>query len=507
MADQWQEFPGPGGKVKAVIIAVLIVVVGVLALIGSSLVNIKGDQVGIVEKKFGGGSLPEGRYIAVNGENGIQAQTLSPGWHLFYWRWQYDVKKVPVTKVPEEKVGLIQAEDGKPLPPKTIYAPEWENEEKMLNAEYFLSEGEGYKGPQLTVLKPGKYRLNTELFTVKTVPVTNIEVGTVGVVKSNVGERSAKGTRLVEPGKRGVWNKAYDEGKYYLHTGAYEMTKISTRQVKVSYTTEENKDKWADKVQALNPITVRSKDGFTFPVDVRLTYRIKREDAPKVVATVGDDELVLNKLVTPAVRAIFRNNAEKVKALDYVQNRSKQEEQSEQMLSKELQGDGVTILAVRVGDVGNKETLGDLLKTQTDKEIALQEQETFQEEQRAAEQKKALESTIQEAEEEKRLATANYDVKIAEKEKEQRIIQANAEAEQIKITAQAQAEAYRKISEVIGSENAALIKIIERIAENDINITPEVMVNGSQGQNVSNALMGTMLKDMLNKKGESSENN
>jgi regulator of protease activity HflC (stomatin/prohibitin superfamily) len=252
---------------------------------------------------------------------------------------------------------------------------------------------------------------------------------------------------------------------------------------------------------------VRSKDGFTFPVDVRLTYRIKREDAPKVVATVGDDELVLNKLVTPAVRAIFRNNAEKVKALDYVQNRSKQEEQSEQMLSKELQGDGVTILAVRVGDVGNKETLGDLLKTQTDKEIALQEQETFQEEQRAAEQKKALESTIQEAEEEKRLATANYDVKIAEKEKEQRIIQANAEAEQIKITAQAQAEAYRKISEVIGSENAALIKIIERIAENDINITPEVMVNGSQGQNVSNALMGTMLKDMLNKKGESSENN
>jgi len=503
MVAQWQEFPRTGRKIKVISITVLIVIVAVLGLIISSVVNVRGDQVGIVEKKFGGGPLPEGRVIAVNGENGIQSQILSPGWHLFYWPWQYDIAKVPVTDVPEEKVGLLQAADGKSLPPNTVYAPHWEDEENMLNAEYFLSEGDGYKGPQLSVLKPGKYRLNTELFTVKTVPVTNIEVGTVGVIKSNVGDPSEKGKRLVETGKRGVWNKAYGEGKYYLHTGAYEVTKISTRQVKVSYTTETEKSKWADKVQALHPITVRSKDGFTFPVDVRLTYRIKREDAPGVVATVGDDELVLNKLVTPAVRAIFRNNAEKVKALDYVQNRSQQEDQSEKMLSKELREEGVTILAVRVGDVGNEETLGELLKTQTDREIALQQQETFQEEQRAAEQQKALEKTRQEAEEEKRLATAAYNVKIAGKEREKRVIEAQAEAEQIKITAQAQADAYRKISEVIGSENAALIKIMEMVAEDKVNITPEVMVNG-QGQDISNALMGTVLKDML--KGKPSEN-
>lgn len=44
----------------------------------------------------------------------------------------------------------------------------------MLNAEYFLTNG-GQKGPQLTVLKPGKYRLNRYLFDVKIEDATNIE--------------------------------------------------------------------------------------------------------------------------------------------------------------------------------------------------------------------------------------------------------------------------------------------------------------------------------------------
>jgi hypothetical protein len=55
---------------------------------------------------------------------------------------------------------------------------------------------------------------------------------------------------------------------------------------------------------------VRSSDGFTFPVDVRITYKIEAENAPRVVAMIGDNELVLNKLVTPRVRSTFRENAE-----------------------------------------------------------------------------------------------------------------------------------------------------------------------------------------------------
>ena len=43
-------------------------------------------------------------------------------------------------------------------------------------------------GPQLTVLKPGKYRLNRYLFKVDIKDAFSVEVGEVGVIKSNVQE-------------------------------------------------------------------------------------------------------------------------------------------------------------------------------------------------------------------------------------------------------------------------------------------------------------------------------
>jgi uncharacterized membrane protein YqiK len=483
-----------GRNIRNVVLLAAFVFVLLLAAVLVTVTNIGGNEVGIVEKMFGGGSLAEGRIISVNGENGLQAQVLAPGWHFFYWPWQYKISKIPVVEIKEGQVGLVQAADGRSLPLDTVYAPEWEQPDKMLSAEYFLGEGKGYKGPQLTVLKPGKYRLNTKLFTITSAPVTNVRVGTVAVIKSNVGEQNPTKDRLVEIGQRGIWKKPLGEGQYYLHTQAYEATIIDTRQATISYTPEKDKPNMAE---ALSPMTVRSIDGFTFPVDIRVTYQIDHENAPRVVATVGDDAMVLSKLVTPSVRAIFRNNAEKVKALDYVQQRSLQETQSNTLLKEELAKYGVTLLAVRIGDVGNEQTLGLLLKTQTDREIALQEQKTFEEQQRAAEKEKTLTKTKQETEEEKRLATAAYGVKIAEEEKKKVIIGAQAEAEQVKLIADAKAQAYKLLSDSIGQNNAALIEIMKLVAEKKIQITPQVMVGGSSS--ASDALMGTMLKGLLDK--------
>ncbi len=499
MQESWEVVPGGIGKFKVIFTLILIFLILFVIMVFTSTVKIGGDQVGIVEKKIGGGPLPAGRILAVDGENGIQAQILAPGWHFFYWPWQYTISKEPLVTIKEGYVGLIQASDGLSLPPNTIYAPEWGVPVKdMLNAEYFLTEGNGYKGPQLTVLKPGKYRLNPRLFTVTQVPVVNVKAGTVAVVKSNVGEVMDQEDRLVEVGQRGIWKKPLTEGQYYLNTNAYEVTMMNIRQTKVSYTKEIEAVSQQQRTEAMRPMIVRSSDGFTFPVDVRVTYRISSENAPKVVATIGDDTLVLQNLVTPAVRGIFRNNAEKVKALEYVQNRSEQENQSARMLEAELEKYGITIMAVRIGDVGDEQSLGNLLKTQTDREIALQQQATFEEQQRAAEKQKALSKTEQEAEEEKILATAAYGVKVSEENKKKQIIDAEAEAEQIKLVAEAKATAYEKISKVIGMDNAALLEVMKLVAADNIQITPEVMVGGQSG-NVSDALMGTILKGMLKK--------
>ncbi|AQT69262.1 Band 7 protein [Anaerohalosphaera lusitana] len=495
---EWEKTIRKPNKFVVIAGGILIAVISFAVIAAITIVNIGGDQVGIVTRKFGGGKLPAGKVLAVNGENGIQAKTLEPGWHFFKWPWQYDIQKVPVTDIKAGFVGLIQSKDGRSLPEDTIYAPKWEEPDKMIDAKYFLSEGNGYKGPQLTVLRPGRYRLNTELFEIEQVPVTDVRTGEVAVIKSNVGERTEAENRLVEKGNRGIWGKPLLGGQYYLHTNAYEVTKIDTRQVKVSYTAEQESGEMAG-YQPMRPINVRSSDGYTFPVDVRISYQIEPEDAPKIVATVGDDDMVLSKLVTPRVRAIFRNNAEKVKALGYVQDRSKQEEQSGKMLEEALGKYGLTVLEVSIGDVGDEESLGDLLKTQTDREIALQEQETFAEQQRAAEKKKELTRTEQEAEEEKKLATAAYAVQVAEENKEKIRIEAEAEAAKIETLAQAQAEAYRKVADVVGEQNAALLEIMKLVSEQGVQITPDVMVNGGESK-MSDALMGTILRGQLQDK-------
>ena len=470
------------------------------------------DSIGVVTKNVGWKSLPPGKIIATLGEKGPQARILPPGWHPWYWPFIYKIEMQPITKIAAGNVGLLNAKDGRPLPRDTTYAPEWAEEsrrEMAQNAEYFLrddlQEVRGFKGPQTSVLKPGSYRINPKLFEVTVVPVTTIEKATVGVVKSNVGLRppgsdddDVGARRLVQRGQRGIWREPLLEGQYYLNTDAFQVTKVSTQKHIRRYTADQDPQGQRGEERE---IVVRTSDGFTFPVDVRIEYEIRPGDAPLLVATVGDDQAGLRSVMNSAVRAIFRNNAEGVKALNYVKQRSTQESQSLAMLQREMRTLGVTVTGVRIGDVGNEKTLGSLLKTQTDREIALQEQETFQEQQRAAEQKKQLSKTQQEAEEEKRLATAAYAVKIAERSKQRRVIEAEAEAEAVKIKAEAQADAYKKIAQQIGSGNAALVELLKIVGEKGISITPRVMVvgqgDGSQKNGETTALIGTMLDTMM----------
>ena len=83
--------------------------------------------------------LEPGRILAVNGENGIQAQVLAPGWHFWKWAWQYKIEKVSVIEIKEGYVGLVQASDGQSLPEDTIYAPQWQNPDKMFDAAMFAA--------------------------------------------------------------------------------------------------------------------------------------------------------------------------------------------------------------------------------------------------------------------------------------------------------------------------------------------------------------------------------
>jgi uncharacterized membrane protein YqiK len=137
-------------------------------LIFGGLVVIGEREVGIVVKKFtlGRKGLPAGSLIAMNGEAGLQADTLAPGWHWGYFPWQFAVKKEGVIVVPQGEIALIVAADGTSIPPERILGKVVECENYQ-DARKFLTHG-GEKGRQIGFLTAGTYRINTALFKVIT---------------------------------------------------------------------------------------------------------------------------------------------------------------------------------------------------------------------------------------------------------------------------------------------------------------------------------------------------
>lgn len=543
------KLPGTAGRGAAALVA-LLVLIACAAL--SSVRFVGPGSVGIVVRNALGKGLEGGTIIATNGEMGVQADVLSPGWHWWLWPLVYDVKSVPLTEVKSDEVGLVETADGLSPEEGQLFGPDVAPDQlkQMLDARHFLTAGKGRKGKQSWVLTPGKYRLNTELYRVKMVKQTEVLAGEVAVLKSNsgsaptmlahgipagagVGASGAGGgeeetLKLGKNGEMGIRGDVLPPGKYPLNTDAYTVTEIWTTQMIAQFTRAsamtnvgnsmlQQQTGGAGGKSAHEPyleereITVRTSDGLTFPVDVRIEYVIEPKDAPIVVAKLGDDEGErFRNVLNSAVRAIFRNNAENVRALDYVKQRSHQESQSLKMLAEQMARFGVTVMAVRIGNVGDEATLGPLLKTLTDREIAQQEKLTFDEQQKAAEKKRELTRAVQESEEAKKLATAEYAVKIAEEEKKKVIIAAGAEAESIRIKAEAQAKAYREIAAQIGSGNAALVELLKIVGERNIQITPRVMVSGGGtgsgattqaglGGRETTALIGTMLDSMLSR--------
>jgi uncharacterized membrane protein YqiK len=149
------------------LIIIPIMIVGGCFFFGG-LVVIGEREVGIVVKKFtlSGKGLKPGKLIALNGEAGLQADTLAPGWHWGYWPWQYSVKKEPVVVVPQAEIALIVAADGAPIPPERILGKIVECD-NFQDARKFLTQG-GEKGRQMGFLTAGTYRINTALFKVIT---------------------------------------------------------------------------------------------------------------------------------------------------------------------------------------------------------------------------------------------------------------------------------------------------------------------------------------------------
>ena len=201
--------------VCAVVLAAAVFWRKVLWLFG--VIIVPDDSIGTVTKKFvifgANSKLPNGQIVALQGEAGYQADSLAPGLHMGLWPWQYAIDLIPFEVVPQGKVGVVQACDGKPLPSGRVIARDVDCD-YFQDARAFL-QGGGERGPQMKVIPPGTYRINPLLFTVALADATEIPQGKLGVVEAHDGNPLPIGRVIA----KGIDCDSYQNAKAFLDGG------------------------------------------------------------------------------------------------------------------------------------------------------------------------------------------------------------------------------------------------------------------------------------------------
>jgi len=498
-------------------------------VVGSSVV-VDENEVGIVHKQFFGKPLPTGQVIARDGEMGPQAEILGPGWHFGFYPFTYTVRVDRVITIPPGQVGFVTARDGEPLPDNEMFAPAWSSAQDMLNPVTFLAKG-GRRGPQTTILTPGTYRYNTALHEVTAIPALQVDAGTVAVIKSNSGvpwtDADGKadlvnGVPLVPKNHRGVWAEPLTPGGYYLNSHAFIPIIVKTTQR--TYTYQAGKAALASVARAANraapaggggdedwSVTVRSKDGFSFPVDVRIACAVDAKNAPYLVALLGNPDAIVQdeqedekievleaRVILPAVRTILRNVAETMNALEFINRRSEIEAVVTQRMTTELARYRITCDGAYVGNIHLDATEAGrkLISTQTDREVAVNQQKLFEQQKLAEVSRANFVRAQEEAEQQRQLAAAEYKVKVEGENAKSQVVRAKGEAESQVIIGEGRAKAYKLLVETLGQQQVAQLELLKLVVDGKVQITPQVMVTGGNA-GAMDALSATLLRQAV----------
>jgi uncharacterized membrane protein YqiK len=214
-----------------------IILIVLLFLLWKSVVNAKGDEIVVLERRWFGGTMPENRTVAKSNEVGVQARILGPGLR-FLIPFIYKTRKYKFITIKAGEIGLVTAITGEPLESGQLFARSVECN-SFQDGEGFLSNG-GQKGPQVAILPDGEHRINPYLFHVEIVNVIIIGEDQVGNVESIAGEPCERGRIFAKPvdcddyqnaekflankGQKGPQIRVLGPGNYRINTMLFKVS-------------------------------------------------------------------------------------------------------------------------------------------------------------------------------------------------------------------------------------------------------------------------------------------
>lgn len=467
----------------------------------------------------------------------------------------FTIRLFDATVITENQIGLVEALDGAPLNPRDYVAQAVEGHDNFQDSNAFIANG-GQRGPQKDILLPGTYYINPLMFKVIPESAKEVKPGEVAVIVSNVGkdpgeeirqamaakireklmreeeeqihraatqldkvdgeetsieqikaelqadgdpadkrlDQGAHEAYVVPEGYRGIQESVVGPGKYYVNTLAMTPIVIPTTNMTVEWTAE-------NVVNSFDPFAVISKDGFTMQLEVRVVFRVKPEDAPFMVAKIGNTDKLVQNVMHPLIDSIFRNQASESSAMAYLQNRHEEQERAEARVRMHLLKYHVDVVNVLICHIHLPE---ELMKTQTEKILAEQKQSMFDAQREAETKRIELEKTRAHADNQKSLMEATVGVEISAKRSEQRQREADgeayyisstgkAEAEKMRLIGEAQGVAYKEQVNALGANGVALVETLKVIGEKGVRITPDIMASGGGNGSGEGGGIGTLL--------------
>lgn len=412
--------------------------------------------------------------------------------------------------VQSDKVGIVTTLDGTPIEAGEIAGPLIEGHDNFQNAQGFLN-GSGRRGLQEQILLSGTWNLNPWFVQVEQVPMVQIPIGYVGVVISFVGQAHVdvsglefKHGDLVNTGHKGVWITPLYPGKHPINTRVMKVELVPTTNIVLNWATRTEAHHYDEKLQS---ITVRSKDGFAFNLDVSQIIHVGALDAPKVISRVGSMQNLVDHVLQPIVGNYFRNSAQDFTVLDFLSARTQRQVDAAEHIRKALGAYDVQAIDTLIGDINPP---AQLMQTQTDRKIAEEQRKTYEVQEAAQKQRQQLVRQTSLADIQQQVVGAEQGVNIAELDANAFIkkatgqaqatrLQALGESDAIRATGDAKAQAYRAGVEALGAQSYTLMQLMQIVGERNVRIVPDVNVAGaSANPGMIDGMLGLMLKNQTN---------
>ena len=473
------------------------------------------------------------KFLRNGGQKGRQSAVLTAGYYRINPVLFKVVPDVPITKIDSNKIGIVTVLDGAPMPVGQMAAQVIAGGESFQNPDAFIRNG-GCRGLQEQIILAGSYNINPWFSEIEEADLVEVPIGYVGVVVSFVGEdfKDISGEQfthgnIVRKGGKGVWDEPLYPGKHALNTRVMKVELVPTTNIVLNWASTRTEAHKLD--EKLSTISVRSKDGFTFNLDVSQIINIGATKAPWVISRVGSVRNLVNQVLEPIIGNYFRNGAQNYTVLDFLSNRSDRQTEARTHITDAIREYDVQSVDTLIGDISPPEQL---MATLTARKIAEEQQKTFVTEEQTQRTRQELERQKALADKQKEIVNSEQDVRIAEMRAKSAVEQAQGEsqvisrraegeaiakrrvgeaeaevvsikgrneAEAIRAIGQAKADAYKLGVEAMGG-NFSLLQIFTILAEKGIRLTPDVMVSGGgNGGNASEAMLAMLLREAMKK--------